>query len=74
MSAGHSLRRESYTFTRFDARARDLGDPSQGPRPGPLAVTITVIATATCCFLAMDATAASWAGRALLALLRLWTG
>jgi hypothetical protein len=59
MSAGHSLRRENYTFTRFDPRF-DPPAPTTGHVPGPLAVVMTVTLAATLSFLVMDPAAASW--------------
>ena len=59
MSAGHSLRRENYTFTRFDPRF-DPPVPTTGHVPGPLAVVMTVTLAATLSFLVMDPAAASW--------------
>lgn len=71
MSAGHSLRRESYTFARFDPR---FDPPVQASTvPGPLAVIITVALAATISFLAMDPTAAAWFRHELLSLWQLLT-
>jgi hypothetical protein len=67
MSAGHSLRRENYTFTRFDPRF-DPPLPRTGHVPGPLAVVMTVSVASTCSFLVMDPAAASWLRHALQAL------
>lgn len=72
MSAGHSLRRENYTFTRFDPRF-DPPIPTTGHVPGPLAVVMTVTLTATLSFLAMDPTAASWLRQLLQTAWRLLT-
>jgi hypothetical protein len=72
MSAGHSLRRESYTFTRFDPRF-DPPVPTTSLVPGPLAVIVTVALAATISFLAMDASAASWFRHELLSLWQLLT-
>jgi hypothetical protein len=72
MSAGHSLRRENYTFTRFDPRF-DRPIPTTGHVPGPLAVVMTVSLTATLSFLAMDPAAAAWLRHALQAAWRLLT-
>ena len=73
MSAGHSLRRENYSFAHFDAPVRRVSNPTEGPVPGPLAVIVTVAITATCSFVAMDEAAASWLREILLSVWLLLT-
>jgi len=73
MSAGHSLRRENYTFTRFDPRFDPPLPRTAGHVPGALAVVMTVTLAATVSFLMMDPAAASWLRHALQALWLLLT-
>jgi hypothetical protein len=70
MSAGHSLRRENYTFPRFDPRldrpVRAVADPNASRYPGPIAVIVTVAIAATFAFFSMDQSAATWLRNELL--------
>jgi hypothetical protein len=72
MSAGHGLRRENYTFPRFDPRF-DAPLPTTSLVPGPFAVIVTVALAATFSFLAMDASAAAWFRHELVTLWMLLT-